>query len=206
MFATLLLTLLIQGPRDLQVNSNAPIRPALVVPAGTVIPVALNNRLSTKNIEEGDEVSARTVIPITVDNLIVIPKGTDVRGKIVQAARPGKVKGKASLTLSFQTMILSNGFKIPIFASLGGSDSGNRTGEATIEGESTKGRDAGGIAKAGATGGILGGILGGAKGGAIGGGVSAGAALAGVLLTRGEDLTLERGTVIEIVLDAPIEP
>jgi hypothetical protein len=102
-------------------------------------------------------------------------------------------------------MTLPGGIKLPIYASLGGSDSGNREGEATIQGDSTKGKDAGSIAKAGAAGGVLGGVFGGKKGAAVGGAASATVALAGVLLSRGEDLVLEKGTEIEVVLDDKLE-
>lgn len=206
MLGMVLLALVIQGPRNLQVDEQAVIKPPAIVAIGTVIPVELSNRLSTKNLKEGDNVYARTIYPITVDNHIVIPVGTNVQGKIKQVERPGRVKGKASLTLSFQSMVLPSGTTLPIFASLGGSDTGNREGEATIRGNSSKGQDAGDIAKAGATGGIIGGIVKGKKGAAVGGGASAAAALAGVLLSRGDDLTLEKGTMIEIVLDQALEP
>ena len=93
-----------------------------------------------------------------MNNEIVIPVGTNVQGKIQAAERPGRVKGKASLTLSFQTMILPSGVTLPIFGSLGGSDEGYREGENTIKGESTKGKDAGDIAKAGAVGGVGGAV------------------------------------------------
>jgi type IV secretion system protein VirB10 len=105
-------------------------------------------------------------------------------------------------------MILPSGVTMEIFGSLGGSDEGHRVGEATVQGDSTKGKDAGDIAKAGATGGILGGVINGsnrAKGAAIGGGVSAGVALAGVLLGRGADLELPKGTSLEVILDEPLE-
>lgn len=205
MIATILLMLLLQGPRNLQVSEDKVIKPPEIVPAGTIIPVELVNRISTRNIKEGDNVYARTVFPVTAGNAIVIPVGSSVRGKVQAAERPGRVKGKASLTLSFQTVILPNGFTMPIYGSLGGSDSGNREGEATIEGDSSKGKDAGDIAKAGATGGVIGAVVRGKKGAAVGGGAAAGVALASVLLSRGEDLTLEKGTVIEIVLDSPLE-
>jgi len=203
MVALIFMALLLQGPRDIQIEGGP--KPPIVVPEGTVIPVELLNRLSTKTIKEGDNVYARTIFPISIDNQIVIPVGTNVQGKIKAAERPGRVKGKASLTLSFQTMILPNGVKLPIYGSLGGSDTGTREGEATIKGESTKGKDAGDIAKAGATGGIIGGVIRGKKGAAIGGGAGAGVALAGVLLSRGEDLDLPKGTEIEIVLDESLE-
>jgi len=204
MLPLIILALLFQGPRNLQIKEGA-VAKIYRVPEGTVIPVELVNTLSTKNIKEGDNVYARTIFPITVENHIVIPVGSSVRGVIKEAERAGRVKGKASLTLSFQTLILPDGVTLPIFGSLGSSDTGNREGEATIVGESTKGKDAGDVAKAGATGGVLGGIFKGKKGAAIGGGASAGVALAGVLLSRGEDLTLPKGTSIEVVLDAPLE-
>jgi len=203
MLGLILMALMLQGPRNIQLEGGP--KPPIVIEKGTVIPVELTRTLSTKNIKEGDNVFARTVFPISVNNQIAIPVGTDVLGVIKEVQRPGRVKGKASLTLSFQMMTLPGGIKMPIYASLGGSDTGNREGEATIQGDSSKGKDIGNIAKAGATGGVLGGVLAGKKGAAIGGGGSATVALAGVLLSRGEDLTLEKGTTIEIVLDEQLE-
>ncbi|HTG72767.1 MAG TPA: hypothetical protein VMB70_03325 [Terriglobia bacterium] len=204
MLGLILLALFLQGPRDVQLNNVTP-KPPVIVAKGTVIPVELLNKLSTKNLKEGDNVYARTIFPITMNNEIVIPVGTNIQGKIQEAVRPGRVKGKASLTLSFQVMILPNGVTLPIFGSLGGSDEGYREGENTIKGESTKGKDAGDVAKAGAVGGIGGAIWRGRKGAAVGGGLGAGVALAGVLLSRGEDLELPRGTELEVVLDEPLE-
>ena len=203
MLGLILMALMLQGPRDIQLEGGP--KPPIVVEKGTVIPVELTRMLSTRNIKAGDNVYARTVFPISVNNQIAIPVGTSVLGVIKEVERPGRVKGKASLALSFQLMTLPDGVKLPIYASLGSSDAGRREGEATIEGDSSKGKDVGSIAKAGATGGVLGGIIGGKKGAAIGGGASATVALAGVLLSRGEDLTLEKGTTIEIVLDDKLE-
>jgi hypothetical protein len=199
-----LLTMQSSGPRDIKIAENVKPR-LLVVEKGTVIPVELLNKLSTKNIKEGDRVYARTTIPITVNNTIVIPVGTNVQGRIKDSQRPGRVKGRASLTLNFERMILPNGVTTEIFGSLGGSDEGYREGEATIKGGSSKGRDTGDVVKAGAVGGILGGVLGGGKGAGIGAGASAGVALAGVLLGRGEDLELPKGTSLEVILDQPLE-
>lgn len=204
MFGLILMALLLQGPRDVKLDTVAP-KPLMTVAKGTVIPVELLNKLSTKNIKEGDNVYARTIFPITVDNQIVIPVGTNVQGKIQKAERAGKVKGVASLTLSFQTMILPSGVTLPIYGSLGSSDEGQREGENTVKGESTKGKDAGDVAKAGAVGGIGGAIWRGRKGAAVGGGVGAGVALASVLLTRGADLELPKGTELEIVLDEQLQ-
>jgi type IV secretion system protein VirB10 len=204
MFTLILLGLLLQGPRDLQLYAEPKV--ARIVPKGTVIPVELLNRLSTKNLQEGANVYAQTIFPITVNNEIVIPVGTHVSGKIQAVERPGKVKGKASLTLSFHTMILPSGVTVPIYGALGGADEGHREGENTIKGESSKEKDAGTIAKGSLGGGAVGAIgRGDPRGAAVGAGLGAGVGLATVLLTRGEDLTLPKGTELEVVLEQPLE-
>src|SRR5689334_22743195 len=111
-----ILGLLVQGPRNLQIDADKELKAALVVPAGTAIPVAMINRLSTKNAKDGDGVYVRTVFPITVNNEVVIPVGSHIRGKITEVQRPGRVKGKAALSLSFQSLILPSGLTIPLYA------------------------------------------------------------------------------------------
>src|SRR5437773_7567789 len=110
MLGTVIVALLLQGgPRNLQLAEDAVVKPPVVVPAGTAIPIALVNRLSTKNAKDGDGIYARTVFPITVNNKIVIPEGSHVRGKITEVRKPGRVKGKAALVQSFQPLILAHG-------------------------------------------------------------------------------------------------
>ena len=195
-----------QGPRSLDIDP-ARVQPPLVVPAGTVIPVTLTNRITTKNAKDGDGVYGRTAFPITVNNKIVIPEGSNVRGKITELRRPGRVKGKAELTLTFQTLVLPNGVTIPIYTSLGGAGgAGERKGEATVQGDSSKGEDAKTVGSTAAQGALIGVIADRGAGAAVGGVAGAAAGTAAVLLTRGKDLVLEPGTTIEIVLDRPIEP
>jgi type IV secretion system protein VirB10 len=206
MIGTILLVLGIQGPRNLQVDENDRIVPPRIVVAGTSIPVSLTNRISTKNAKDGDGVYATTVFPITVDNQIVVPVGSYVRGRIVEVKRPGRVSGKGELTISFQTLVLPSGITVPIYTSLGGiGGPGERSGENSVEGEASKGRDAEGVGSAAGQGALIGVIAGGGKGAAIGAAGGAAAGAVGVLLTRGQDLTLEPGTTLEIILDRPLE-
>src|SRR5436189_1655110 len=118
-----------RGPRSLDIDPSK-VQPPVVVPAGTVIPVTLTSRISTKNAKDGDGVYGKTVFPITVDNKIVIPEGSFVRGKISEVKKAGRVKGKAELTLNFQTLVLPSGRTISIYTSLGGVGAGgDRKGE-----------------------------------------------------------------------------
>ena len=208
MVAIMILAALLQqgGPKKLDIDESK-IQPPLVVPAGTAIPISLTSRISTKNAKDGDGVYGKTVFPITVGNKIVIPEGSFVRGKIVEVKRPGRVTGKAELTLAFQTLVLPSGITIPIYTSLGGTGgTAERKGEATVQGDSSKGEDAGKVGKTAAEGGLIGVIAGGGKGAAVGGAGGAAVGAATVLLTRGKDLVLEPGTTIEIILDRPVEP
>ena len=194
-----------QGPKELKVPDE--IKPPLVVEEGTVIPVSLITEVSTKHAKEGDGIYAQTIFPVTVNNEIVIPVNSYVRGRVVNATRPGRVSGKAELTINFHTLVLPSGLTMPIYGSLGGIGGvAERRGEASIEGDSSKGTDAGTVAQNATTGAVIGAIGGGGKGVAIGAGAGAAAGVAQVLLTRGEDLTLTRGTMFEIVLDRPLEP
>ena len=195
-----------RGPRSLDIDPSK-VQPPVVVPAGTVIPVTLTSRISTKNARDGDGIYGKTVFPITVNNKIVIPEGSFVRGKVTEIRRPGRVKGKGELTLNFQTLVLPSGITVPIYTSLGGAGgAGERKGEATVQGDSSKGEDAKTVGTTAAQGALIGVIADRGRGAAVGGGVGAAAGTAAVLLTRGKDLVLEPGTTIEIVLDRPVEP
>ncbi len=207
MIAVILLTLLAQTPVNLNAQADKPSTTSdSLLTKGTGFPVALANRVSTKNIQEGANIYATTVIPVSDGKKIVIPVGTTVLGKVVAAERAGRVKGKAQLTISFQSLILPSGLKVPIYASLGSSDTGKRKGEATIEAE--PGKDGEDIAVAGGKGAATGAVVGAlsrgvsvGKGAAIGGAAGVAGGLAEALIRRGDDLELQRGTIIEIVLD-----
>jgi hypothetical protein len=196
-----------QGPRNLEVIPAEDVAPPLVVPEGSVIAVSLIGQISTEHVEIGDNVYARTIFPVTADDQIVIPVDTYVQGRIVDAARPGRVSGKAEMTINFHTLILDTGATIPIFGSLGGIGGvADRTGEAGVTGEGSRGQDVTVVGGRSATGAGIGAIADrSARGILLGAGVGAAVGVTEVLLTRGEDLVLPPGTLIEIVLDAPLE-
>jgi type IV secretion system protein VirB10 len=94
-------------------------------------------------------------------------------------------------------------------ASLGGIDGSNnekldRT-EGKVSGEGNKAGDAIKVGEAAGWGTAIGGIASQSAGGAgIGAAAGAAAGLVGVLLTRGPDAVLERGSTVEMVLDRNI--
>lgn len=184
-----------------------------VVQPGVKVPLNLMNSVSSKHSSEGDRVYLETAFPILVNGRIVIPPGSYVAGTVTQVKRPGRVKGRGELFLRFDSLILPNGVTRDFRARVGGLD--GRGGEeldrseGKIRSEGNKGGDARTVGESAATGASVGVIAGGAAGrygmgAGIGAAAGATAGLMGVLLSRGPDAMLTKGSTIEMVLDRPL--
>lgn len=184
-----------------------------VVDTGVKIPLNLMNTISSKQAAEGDRVYLETIYPVLVNGKIVIPPGSYVAGTVTQVKRPSRVKGKGELYLRFDSLTLPNGVTREFRARVGGMDGGSSNeldrNEGTIKGAGNKGGDARTVAQAAEMGTMVGGIAGAATGQPLGGlgmGAAGGAAagLASVLLTRGPDVVLPKGSMLEMVLDRSV--
>jgi hypothetical protein len=179
-----------------------------VVPSGTRLPLILHNAVTTRNAKPGDPVYLETLFPVVIDNRILIPAGSYVQGEIQEARRPGKVKGTGEIRLRLNSMILPNGYAVdfnavPSNAGTGGNEATDKEGN--IHGDTDKAGDVGTVLKTTGIGAGVGGIASGsAKGAGIGAGAGAAVGLATVLLTRGPELELPRGTTVDVVLDRSI--
>jgi type IV secretion system protein VirB10 len=184
------------------------------VAPGTKIPLSMINSVSTKHAAEGDRIYLETVFPILVDGRIVIPPGSYVAGTVTQVKRPGRIKGRGELYVRFDSLTLPNGVTRDFRARMGALDGrasedldkdegklrseGNKSGDAQRVGEA---------AAAGASVGAISGSIAGRPGMGAGVGAAAGAAagLMGVMLTRGPEAVLAKGTTLEMVLDRPLQ-
>lgn len=186
----------------------------VTVPADTTIPLALRSAISSKTAYPGEAIYCRTVFPIAVNNRIVIPDGSYVKGEITQVVKPGRIKGKAKLGIRFDTLTLPNGVTEQLRAVLS-SFAGNGTQgfdrkEGKVEGQSTRSRDVGQIARAtivGAELGSIAGISGGhtLRGLGIGSAAGGAAGAVWVMATRGKNIYLPPGTNLELQLTAPLQ-
>jgi len=188
---------------------------AILVPAGTRIPLTLKQGITTKNARVGDPVYAQTSFPITQNDHIVIPPGTFVQGEIRRVQRPGRVKGRAELLMNFTSMIFPNGYTIVLPGAVQGTPgdagtNGVKDKEGTIAGDSSKAKDVGTIVGTAIPGAGIGAIAdqGSGKGAAIGAASGGALGLATVLLTRGPEIQLGVGESVEMVLERSltIEP
>jgi hypothetical protein len=184
-----------------------------VVQPGTRIPLSLINSISTKNAMPGDRVYLQTTYPVVEEGKIVIPPGSYVQGTVTEAKRPGRVKGRGALYIRFDSLTLPNGVTRDFRASINSIDSlandDLKKKEGKIESSGNKGSDAEKIGEAGAAGTGIGALAGSAAGhmgmgAGIGAAAGAAAGLAAVLMTRGPDVVLERGSTVEMVLDRPL--
>jgi hypothetical protein len=199
-------------PADAKPEAKVDLKSFLVEP-GTHIPLSLINSVSTKNSVPGDRVYLETVFPILVDGRIVIPPGSYVMGTITEVQRPGRVKGRGEFHLRFDSLTLPNGTTRDFRARVSGLD-GRASEEldrkeGSIKSEGNKSGDARTIAETTAAGASIGALAGSASGAAamgagIGAAAGATAGLIGVLVTRGPEAVLAKGTTLEMVLDRPV--
>jgi len=180
------------------------------VPAGTRLAVVLENGISTRSAKAGDSLYFHTSFPVTQNNRVVIPVGSYIRGSLLEAKRPGRVRGKGEFRLRLESLILPNGYTVDLLAAPRSADTGGREttdSEGRVTGPGGKGRDAGTVAETTVTGAGIGAIAGGGKGAGIGAGIGGVAGLAAVLLTRGPEAQIPRGSTLDIVLerDLPLD-
>ncbi|HXT73430.1 MAG TPA: hypothetical protein VN785_06220 [Candidatus Angelobacter sp.] len=186
----------------------APLPKYFEVPSGTRLPLVLHNAISTRSAQPGDPVYLETLFPIVIDSRILIPAGSYVSGEVTEAKRPGRVRGRGEIKIKLDNLILPNGYQAsfnasPTDAGTGGNESIGKEG--TIKGDSNKAGDAGTVLETTAAGAGIGGIVGrSATGAGIGAGAGAAAGLLAVLLTRGPEAELPRGTTLDVVMNRPL--
>ncbi len=163
--------------------------PAPKIPAGTELSVVLGQPISSDQSSEGETISAALRREILVKGVVVLKKGTLLRGRVTEAVSAGRVKGRARLTFVFDRIALPSGKEKPIV-----------TEPFAFEGAGTGKRDAATVAGGAGLGGIIGGIAGGKKGAAIGAAVGAGAGGGTVLATRGKQVLVPKGADLSVRL------
>ena len=186
---------------------SADIAAGVAVQEGTKMRVTLDSTISTKSARPGDRFTAMVREPIYVDSKEVIPYGSQIEGRVSQVERPGRTHGMGKLDIVFEKIQLPNGYSETIVASAVGAETTDKTKvnkEGTVQGPSSRKRDAAEVAAGGGIGAGMGAIAGGAKGTAIGAGVGALIGLADSLRRHGKDLELPAGTTLVIRLDRPL--
>ncbi len=187
-------------------TSNTPKQ--VVIPAGTKVPIVLKHAISTKGAREGDPVYAETNFPVVLDDRVLIPAGTYVQGKISHVQRAGRIKGRAEVLMHFTTLIYPSGYTVMLPGSIEnvpGADKTSMKGEeGTIQQDGQTGEKVGTVASTAGTGAVVGGLSHGGKGALVGAGIGGAVGSAIALLTRGNDVKLESGTTVEMIIQREV--
>lgn len=199
---------------------------ALVIPEGTLIQLTMQEPVSSKLSEVGDEVRATVKKDVVVEGTTLLKAGTEVIGRVT-VAKPAKRPLKGGLLhLSFDRIRLEDGLERKLIAIVQSASDFARdekikgNGEGTLKGGKGGGEvlqnvgTAAGIGGAAATIIILagrtgnnspygyGGISGGSAAAAAG--VLGGSMIVGLLLTKGKEVRLDEGSMVRLKLERPL--
>lgn len=174
------------------------------IPEGQTFLIRLDDKLDTGKVKSGKRFVAKLAEDLTAPNGATIRSGAKVRGH-VSSVEQGM---HARLLLSFDEIDTGHG-KMPLIATVTGvpgekaARQPNEEGQIEKRGMNTR-REVEAIAVGAGIGAAAGAAKGGGKGAGIGAGAGAGAgAIAGFLTDR--NITLNKGTIMEVRLDHPLQ-
>ena len=179
----------------------------LTIPSGTKFKTRLETPISSKLSEVGDTIIVTLLEPMAIDAQHVLPRGTEMTGKVTFVKRAGKVKGRAEVYALINELTTNYGSE-PIHVSIDAADdvvndekirtdeegklkSNNNLGD-DLE-DATRGASLGSLGTTPVA------IATDSVGAAIAG--PAVGAIAGLLLSRGKEVRLPVGTVFRMKFD-----
>jgi hypothetical protein len=166
--------------------------PGVVVPRGTALRVRLNHAVSTETNRPGDRFTATLDEPLVIDGKTVLPKGTGVRGTIMESDDSGRLSGRAVLALTLESAAW-NGRTYALATETHRSVSaGHKKRNAVLVGGGS------------GVGALIGGIAGGGRGALIGAGAGAAAGTAGAAATGKREIRIPAESVLGFRLREPL--
>ena len=191
-------------PGAAQDPAIAPMAPPNAIPEGTQFLIRLNDKLDTRDLKPGKHFKAKLGEDLTAANGQMIPHGKTIKGH-VSAVEPGF---HARLILTFDEIDTGHG-SMPLISTITSVPGDHSVKVSDEEGDlERKGMDPRRTIEAAAVGAGVGAVAGGAihggKGAGIGAGSGAAMGVATALLSN-HDLRLEKGTVLELRLDHPLQ-
>ena len=169
----------------------------IVIPAETELVVEMLSDINTDDDKEGERFQARVVSPTELN-------GAVVEGRIGKIEKPGKFKRRATMTLSFDQIRLSENRWANYSAILTevlpvkGDNIKRVDTEGTVQGNNSVKGDIIKVGAATGTGLVIGAIAGGPVGAGVGAGVGAAFGVGAVIVQRGKHINLVKGQQLRI--------
>ncbi len=179
---------------------------AQTLPTGTALKMKLETTLATFSNQAGDPFQARVTEAVVVDGKTVIPVGTTVQGRVTKTTEPRRMAGKPTIAIFPETLVMPNGDRFMLNATLVDTNRGRGTDvntEGQFKGSGHDGKDLTEIGMGTGGGMLIGGLAGGGKGLLIGGAIGAGATVTH-WLSKHRSATLPAGTELWMELSRPL--
>ena len=176
------------------------------LPPGTAVKMKLETTLATFRSKAGDPFSARVTESVVVDGKTVIPVGATVEGRVTKASEPRRIAGKPTIAIFPENLVLPNGDKFMLNASLVDTNAGHGSDvntEGQFKGAGHDGKDLTEIGMGTGGGMLVGGLVGGGKGLLIGGAIGATATVTH-WLGKHRSAMLPAGTELVMELNRPM--
>jgi hypothetical protein len=133
------------------------------------------------------------VRPLIANGVVIAEPGQTVGGRVAQAQKAGRVEGLSKLGVELTDVALVDGQQLPVKTTLV-----SRTGNSSV------GRDFGGVAATTGLGAAVGAAADWGRGAAIGAGAGAAVGIIGVLVTRGQPSVIYPEQVLTFRIEQPL--
>jgi hypothetical protein len=106
-------------PSDSATAISAPAQPQpreLKLPAGTPVDIEATYTVSSIDFRPGDYLSFRVLVPVMIDGVTLIDRGSLVTGRVVEAKRGGHWGKAGRLSWTIQDVVAIDGTRVPLQA------------------------------------------------------------------------------------------
>lgn len=183
-----------------QSNTSA----VIIIPRETELILELQDDLSTEQSREGEKFTAKVVSPSEI-------AGATIEGRIAKILKPGRIKRRSELLLSFDRIILSDnrwsnfGATLTEVMAVKGDNIKRVDNEGTAVGQSSLKGDIAKVGGATGAGIVVGAVVGGPVGAAVGAGMGAAFGVGAVVIERGKHIRLNRNQQLRIKTAYPTQ-
>jgi hypothetical protein len=173
-----------RGPSHLQQQPGQ----SLVVPAGTIIRVRINQAMDSRHSQPGTPFDGVVLNNVLCSGMVAIPRGAMVQGRVSDTQPGGDLRGRGGIALEL-TGVTVAGYTYPL-----------ATTSWTHQGYDKTGQTVGTTTGLGATGAMIGAIAGGGPGALLGAGIGAIAGLGVSSVSRQGEATVPSEAIVSFQL------